>query len=364
VSERIEWVCGAERLASIKDDWDGLADGQGTPFLRHAWLASWWAAFGNGRLRICALWDGSELAALFPLRATPAGLAGLTNEQTPLFRPLARDRRDLERVVDEVLAQPHDLLVEALPDDHPALEVIAATCARRGRRSLVAPQHTSPVAETAGVHDYGASLSVKTARELRRLRRKMDREYRAEVSLLAPPPELELELQLGFEVEASGWKGERGTAILCSPQTDLFYRLMARSFNDEDRLRTSMIRLDGHAVAFDLCLLDERRVYGVKFGYDERFRHLAPGLVLQHGEIERCCELGLDAFELLGDDEPYKRRFSTAQRRHYSLRAYTGRPLSLARYGYRRRVRPVLKQAYRRLPGVAGTTQSDTVTVM
>lgn len=350
MGQSIEWICRADRFHAIRQDWDCLADREGTPFLRHAWLASWWAAFGNGQLRICALWDGRDLSAVFPLRATPAGLAGLTNGHTPLFRPLARDRRDLERVVDEVLTQPHDLLVEALPDDHPALEVLAETCAQQERRTLIAAQHTSPIAETAGVEDYAARLSSKTARELRRLRRNMQRAHGVEVSLLARPPELERELQLGFEVEASGWKGERGTAILCSPQTARFYRLMARSFHAENRLRTSTILLDGHAVAFDLCLLDDRRVYGVKFGYDERYRPLAPGLVLQHGEIERCCELGLDAFELLGDDEPYKRRFSTAQRRHYSLRAYTGQPLSLARYGYRRRVRPVLKRAYRSLP--------------
>ncbi len=352
MSESIEWVCSVERFSAIKGDWDRLADGERTPFLRHAWLASWWAAFGNGRLRICALWDDGELAALFPLCATPAGLAGLTNDHTPLFRPLARARRDLERVVDEVLDQPHDLLVEALPGDHPALDVLAERCARRGRRTLVTPQHTSPIAETAGVDDYRARLSTKSARELRRLRGKMHREHRAELSMLTRVLELEPELQLGFEVEASGWKGELGTAILCSPQTDRFYRLMARSFHDEDRLRMSTIRLDGRVVAFDLCLLDNGRVYGVKFGYDERFRNLAPGLILQHGEIERCCELGLDAFELLGDDEEYKRRFSTTQRTHYSLRAYTGRPLSLARYGYRRRLRPILKRAHRSLPAV------------
>lgn len=352
MGQSIEWVCRADRFRAIKGDWDRLADTEGIPFLRHAWLASWWAAFGNDRLRICALWDDGELTALFPLCATPAGLAGLTNDHTPLFRPLARDRRDLERVVEEVLAQPQDLLLDALPDDHLALQVIIEACAQRGRRTLIAPQHTSPIAGTAGVADYAERLSSKTARELRRLRRNMQK-HGVDVSLLARPPSLERELQLGFELEASGWKGQRGTAILCSQQTAHFYRLMARSFHDEDRLRISTILLDGRAVAFDLCLLDDRRVYGIKIAYDERYRPLAPGLVLQHSEIERCCELGLDAFELLGADDPYKRRFSTAERRHYSLRAYTATPLSLARYAYRRCVRPILKRTYRSLPRAA-----------
>jgi len=128
-----------------------------------------------------------------------------------------------------------------------------------------------------------------------------------------------------------------------------------------DRLRTSSIRLDGRVAAFDLCLLDDGRVYGVRFGYDERFRRVGPGLVLQHSEIERCCELGLDAFELGGDDDQYKRRFATEKRPHYSLRAYTRRPLSLARYGYRRGVRPTLRRVYRALPERARILRSGAV---
>lgn len=113
-----------------------------------------------------------------------------------------------------------------------------------------------------------------------------------------------------------------------------------------------MIRLEGRVVSFDVPA-DDRRVYGVKFGYDGRFQHLAPGLMLQHGEMERCCELGLDPLELLGDDKPCKRRFSTAQRQHYNLRAYAGQPLPLGRSGYRPHLRRILEQAYRSRPATA-----------
>lgn len=346
----IEWIETRDRFLALEEEWDRLAEGQRTPFVRHAWLASWWEAFGGVGLLICALWRGGELAALFPLRVVRGRMEALANLHTPLFRPFARNEDELEIVIREVLARPGDLVVPALPADHPALDVLTLGSSKAGRINLVTPHHRSPIVETAGVTDYSSLLSAKARQELGRLRRKMMREHEADFSLLARPTDLEPELQRGLEVEASGWKGARGTAVLSSPATATFYRLVGRSFHAEDRLRLSSISLDGRLVAFDLCLLDHGRLYGLKAGYDEAFRRFGPGLVLQHAEIERCCELEIDAFELLGAADQYKLRFSTTERRHYILRSYPRRPISLARYGYRRGIRPILKQARDRLP--------------
>ena len=72
--------------------------------------------------------------------------------------------------------------------------------------------------------------------------------------------------------------------------------------------------LDGHWAAFDLCLLYGDRLYLLKTGYDERFRRLAPGLVMRLSIVERCFELGIDAHELLGDEAEWKRKFATGER--------------------------------------------------
>lgn len=348
MADGIEWIETRERFRALEEEWDRLADGQRTPFVRHAWLESWWEAFGGAGLLICALWREGDLAALFPLRLVRGRMEALANVHSPLFRPFAQHESDLETVVRTVLARPGDLLVSGLPGDHIAFELLTTPTA--GRVNLVTPGQSSPIVDTAGTTDYSSRLRPKTRQELGRLRRKMMREHEADFSLLARPMDLERELQRGLEVEASGWKGARGTAVLSSPATARFYRLVTRSFHAQDRVRLSSISLDGRLVAFDLCLLDHGRLYGLKLGYDEEFRRFGPGLVLQHAEIERCCELGLEAFELLGAADEYKLRFSTSERRHYIVRSYSRRPASLARYGYRRAVRPLLKRAYDRLP--------------
>ena len=54
-SHAIEWVTDRERFAALHEAWEGLAEGQASPFVTHTWFDCWWRAFGGGsRLRICA----------------------------------------------------------------------------------------------------------------------------------------------------------------------------------------------------------------------------------------------------------------------------------------------------------------------
>ena len=72
--------------------------------------------------------------------------------------------------------------------------------------------------------------------------------------MVEAPTDLEADLTDGFRVEGSGWKGRSGTAIVSAPETETFYRGVARAFQRRNELRLSRIVLDGTTVAFDLCL--------------------------------------------------------------------------------------------------------------
>ena len=100
---------------------------------------------------------------------------------------------------------------------------------------------------------------------------------------------------------------------------------------------------------FDYSLLYGGRLWLLKTGFDETQRRLAPGLVMRLGIIERCIELGLEAHELLGADEPWEaevlqHRASPVQAPRLSIWTTGSIP-----YGYRRHVRPRLRTAYRTL---------------
>jgi CelD/BcsL family acetyltransferase involved in cellulose biosynthesis len=269
----------------------------------------------------------------------------MKNVHSPVYRPFARDAETLRELVEATLeAAGGFMLVAHLPDDDPAIPMLVDAARRRGRITLVERQHVSPI-----VRLDGFTLERKTRKELARLRRRLEDEHEVAFSVVEPPAELFGQLREGFELEASGWKGEQHTAILHSAETRAFYHCVADWSAASGRLRLSSISVGGRMIAFDLCLVDHDRLWILKGGFDEAFRRYAPGLLLTLAEIERAQELGLEAVELLGDQAGWKAKFANDERPHWLVHSYRRRPVPLARFAYRRAVRPPLRRAYRRV---------------
>ena len=347
---RAEWIEDERRLTELASPWNALAEGDPDPFARHAWHAAWWRGFGGGRrLETCALWDGGDLAAIFPLCRRRGALAALANEHTAIFRPAARDERALGRLCAEVLDRAGaELEVPVLPSDSDAHRALREGSRSAGRAVVLEPDLTSPIVDTSGgdFEAYRKATRPKWMARLARYRRKMDREYELDLSVAAPPADLAAELEAGFDLEASGWKGETGTAILSSAPIAGFYREIAEAYHAAGELRLSRIALDGGLVAFDLAILYGGRLYSLKTAFDESFRQIVPGLVLRLSIIEHCFEQGLEAHEFLGASYEWKRSFATGERRHVMFRSFSRGLSGAARHRWRRSLRPFTKRAY------------------
>jgi CelD/BcsL family acetyltransferase involved in cellulose biosynthesis len=352
----IEWVTDDGRFEALAEEWNSLLGTDSTPFDCPEWHSAWWSAFGAGsELRICVARRDGELVAVLPLHTDTGGMAALASVHTPLFRPLAADAEALDAVLAAALADGRrGLELFALPTAGPALDAVRRQAAELGMRRLAEPIHVSPKIDTSGDFDaWRAASKPRWGAPIERFRRKMARDHDASFTIVEPPDDLDRQLDRGFAVEASGWKGRNGTAIVSSPDTARFYRDVAHRFAARGELRLSSIELDGELAAFDLTLLHANRLYLLKTGFDERFRKLAPGLVMRLSIVERCFELGLAEHDLLGDDSEWKRKFATGERAHTAFRAFGRGPVGHGRYLYRAHGRPLLKQARDRAQALA-----------
>ena len=351
----VEWLTDGEELAQLSPGWDELAAPYGTPFLRHAWFSSFWSAFGDGQaLRVAVVRDDGRLQGAFPLFGSAGRWRALANPHTQIFTPLAADEATLRELCLAAVRAAPQLEVWAVPTDWPALEALNAAARQTRRASFVEPLHTSPVVDLErDFASYRLQLSGGTRRWLERARRRLEREHAVSFELIERPSDVDAELAEGFALEAAGWKGRDGTAILSSPQTARFFPALGRALDRDGVLRLSRLRVDGRLAAFELEAVDGGRLWSMKGAYDESLRRHSPGLLLRIAVIERAFELGLATNELLGFDSDYKRKFATSYRRHCVFRSYARSPRSLARYHYRRRVRPAVKRAYLRGGGLA-----------
>lgn len=348
----VEWIEDEAGFAALDGEWESLLPDDSTPFDLHCWHLSWWRAFGGAAdLSVCTVRRDGELAAVLPLERSGRRLRALANSHSSVFRPLARDGEAMDELAAAALgAGSAGVGLVGLPARDPSLGALSSQARPAGMTPLVTPAYASPIVATDGDFDAWRNSSKKRwGAPLERFRRKMGREHEAEFALVEPPRDLTTELEDGFGVEASGWKGRAGTAIDSAPETAAFYREVSGEFARRDALRLSRILLDGRTVAFDLCILHRSRLYLLKTGFDEEYRRLAPGLVMRLSVIERCFELDIDAHELLGGESEWKNKFATTRREHVGFDAYRRSPLGFARYAYRARLRPPLKRAYRRL---------------
>ena len=348
---RVDWIEDERGLVELAPAWEALAEQAGLPFARHGWFLAWWQAFGRGsRLSTCALWDGDELVGVLPLRRVRRRLETLTNEHTPVFVPLARDADALGQLAHRAVeAVGGELLVSRLPADHEGVRVFAEAAAGRGI-VWIEPRASSPIVELGGtVEELRARIGAKERRELERRRRRLAEDHDVRMRLLEASADIDGELDAGFRVEASGWKGKRGTAIVSDPAVELFYRLVARSFHAAGRFAPSALVVDGDLAAFNFCLIDHRRAWSMKIGYDERYGRFAPGLMLRYAQLEHAYELGLEGYEMLGDADRFKMRFANRTRDLVDVRLFRRQPVPVARYLYRRYARPTLRALHRRV---------------
>lgn len=332
------WVVGSAALQELGADWDALAD-PGDPFMRREWLEPWLDAFGGEcQPAVCVARRAERIVGLIPLLRKHGCLAAMSNVHTPSFRALASD--------DQVLAilgtaaaddrRPHVAIGPLAADDR-ATAILAEAVRSAGRLVTLEESYPSLVVDTTGSFDEYRRERLHSFREAERRTRKAEREHGLVIRAVETPPDRGVGfIEAGLLVESSGWKGREGTGILSHADTAQFYRTMARRFAERGELRLSGLWLDGRLAAFDLALAHQRCYWGLKTGYDESFRRIGPGSLLQHAVLKRCFELPIDRQEILAGNEPWKESVATGEWRQCTLRAFRPGPRGLAQHSWRR----------------------------
>jgi len=350
--DHVEWLTDPARLAAIAPEWDAMAALDDMPFALSAWLVPWLEAFAPREgARVALLRRGAAVAAGAALWDSSGVRRGaVMHGLPPYFRIAARDEAARARLAAAVVAaSPGVLEGRSLVPGEATFASLLEAARLAGRWTLLDEQPAALVTETSGSwEDFLASLSSKTRSELGRLRRKAAREHELAIDALGVPEDVDAAMERFLALEASGWKGSSGGAILCDPQKERFFRGAARALHAAGLLRLSELRLDGELAAGAFTILHRRRAFTLRVAFDERHRTLGPGFVLLAAMLERCFGLELEAYEFCGAAEDYERRFGAIERPRARIRIYRRRLAPASRYLVHRRVRPLWRSLRRR----------------
>ncbi len=336
-------------------DWEALAARlDAPPFLWPKWTQAWMRAFGDGELQLLESRRDGELVGVLPLLQGRGGLRSPTNWHTPVFGPLAADDAARAELLAELFATSQaSIELNNFGGVGTDAEAVLAAAREAGRLTVHRELGRSPYIPLEGDFEaYEGTLSRNRRKALRRHRRKLEGEGGLEFEVHDGRADLERLLEELFAVEASGWKGERGTAISSRPETQRFYTEIAAWAAKRGWLRLVFYRLDGRPIGCDFALLQAGVWYTLKAGYDERLRAFGPGALLLRDEIAHCCELGVTRIELLGEEDEFKASWTDRATERFQVRAFRRSPAGAGRWAAvaaAERARPPLRRLKRRL---------------
>jgi len=349
-----------ERFQEMKNDWNALlADSScRIPFLRHEWLSLWWAHFGPpNRLAIILVREGDRLVLAAPLMEVERRrlacsfriLQSLTNVHSPRFHILVRTGHEaaLDAFWAYVGRRPrhwHLLRLNRLPAGT-LQQAVVGRAAASGHAVETIPSLTSPyVAINGDWESFRSALKPKFRSNLRNRSRRLQALGAVTFQVVRDTTSAPTALETGLAVEASGWKGERGSAIWADPTLADFYRGLAAAAAAEGWLRLSFLKVAERPAAFDLSLVYDDRMYCLKVGYDPEFSPYSAGQLLCQEILRTAHEQRAVTYEFLGESSVQKRDWTPEAREHVGLYAYNRRALSRLHRLHRFTARRALKR--------------------
>ena len=176
--------------------------------------------------------------------------------------------------------------------------------------------------------DITSPISGKHAKELRRLERRMAAHGSVDYKVMQQDEDWQPWYDDFLSVEASGWKGEEGSAIRSSPADIAFFRSVLQHAHACGQLQLLRLTVAGKAVAMKLNLRSRGESYSLKIGYDDAYAQFSPGVLLECFNIK--------VFEL--EPDSMRRMDSCAGENHPMInRLWSGRrdiaTVTLARHG-------------------------------
>ncbi|WP_336958256.1 GNAT family N-acetyltransferase [Sphingobium aquiterrae] len=128
---------------------------------------------------------------------------------------------------------------------------------------------------------WEAHVRAKKRKEIRRLQKRLAELGALESRTLSDPADLPRWCSDFLALEASGWKGQEGTALSCTPGDMHFFRAATAAALAAGRLHFLRIDLDGRAIAMLVNFGHGDGAFSFKIAFDEQLARFSPGVLIE-----------------------------------------------------------------------------------
>jgi CelD/BcsL family acetyltransferase involved in cellulose biosynthesis len=245
----------------------------------------------RGALALLA-WNDDRMIGLMPVRwsrrvlSIPGPLLVGWNAIAALSIPTL-DREQAQTAAAGLIqaarsAGAHALLLPGFAIQGPAFAALKLALAKQGLSAEILRSYRRAALDATGNADTTLrdALGAKKLKELRRQRHRLEDLGALAFSVATTPDEVAAALEDFLALEASGWKGTRGTALVQDAGDTAFIREAAVALAARRNLEIVSLTRNGTALASGLILRDGAAAYFFKIAMDEREARYSPGVQL------------------------------------------------------------------------------------
>jgi CelD/BcsL family acetyltransferase involved in cellulose biosynthesis len=230
-----------------------------------------------GLLPAISLWRALKIPLPALASADPYGTLGTPPFDRDLaheaFGGLLRQARD---------AGAHALILRDMSLDGAAMHTITSVLGAAGLTACVLKSHARACLDARRDADalLREALGVKKLKELRRQRNRLAEHGEVTFEVARSSREVTSALEVFLALEASGWKGKRGTALIQNHGDTTFIRRATVALAERGSCEIVTLRAGAVPVAAAIVPRHQDRAFYFKLGVDERFAKLSPGVQL------------------------------------------------------------------------------------
>jgi hypothetical protein len=153
---------------------------------------------------------------------------------------------------------------------------------RGGMQPIILQSHVRACLDATGDADevLREALGAKKLKELRRQRNRLAEHGAVHFEVARTPSEIATAIETFLMLEASGWKGQRGTALGQDEGDAAFVRRATSALAETGQCEIVTLRAGETPVTSAVVLRHQDRAFYFKLGVDERFAKFSPGVQL------------------------------------------------------------------------------------
>jgi GNAT acetyltransferase-like protein len=276
-----QWQALAERAAEPNGyylpEWELAVNASARGCTGASALGAWSEDRLIGLMPVVSLWHALKIPLPALVSAHPYG----TLCAPPLDRSMALDAA-AQLMQQARNAGAHALVLRDMSLKGAAMQAFAEVSRQHGLRPRMLQSGLRACLDATRdadqlLHD---ALGTKKLKELRRLRHRLAEHGTVQFDIARAPQDVASALETFLALEASGWKGARGTALAQNDGDARFIRRATTALAASGQCEIVTLRAGEVPVAAGIVLRHQDRAFFFKIGVDERFARFSPGVQL------------------------------------------------------------------------------------